>query len=84
MVADAALTAVVASFPEAAAKIRRLFQDHPSFRSLCQDYRDCQAAWQHWRQAETEDASFLSQSYADLLEELKEEVRRYLEKEEEP
>ncbi len=75
----AALAPVLEKFPEARAKIQQLFQQSPSFESLCEDYRDCLAAWQYWRQATSEDALAVHQSYAKLLQELEEEIRQYLE-----
>jgi len=80
----AALVAVMEKFPEAVAKIWDLFQRSYSFQSLCEDYRDCVAAWQYWRQAASEDAPALCQSYAELLQELEQEVRQYLEQEQAP
>jgi len=80
----AALASVLENFPEAAARIRELFQQSASFKSLCEDYRDCLAAWQYWQQASSEDAPALGQSYAELLQELEQEVREYLEQEQSP
>ena len=74
----AAMVAVMEKFPEAVARICELFQKSASFKSLCEDYRDCLAAWQYWQQAASEDAPALYQSYAELLEELEQEVREYL------
>jgi hypothetical protein len=82
--AAGALAPVLEKFSEAAVQIQQLFQQSPSFQSLCEDYRDCLAAWQHWRQAVSEEAPVLCQSYADLLQELEQEVRDYLEQEETP
>jgi hypothetical protein len=79
-----ALASVLEKFPEAAARIRELFQQTPSFQSLCEDYRDCLAAWWYWRQATTEEAPALCQSYTELLQELEQEVRQYLEQEQSP
>ena len=79
---ESALAPVLEKFPEAVAKIRQLFQESPSFKSLCEDYRDCLAAWRYWRQAASEDAPALCLSYAELLGDLEEEVRQYLEHEE--
>jgi hypothetical protein len=80
---DAAREAVLApaleKFPESAGKIGHLFQQSSSFQSLCEDYRDCLAAWQHWRQAASEEAPAVCRSYVELLGELEEEVRHYLE-----
>jgi hypothetical protein len=80
----AALASVLEEFPEAVARIRELFQQSPSFQSLCEDYRDCVAAWQYWRQAASEDAPALCQSYAELLQELEQEVQQYLEEQPSP
>jgi hypothetical protein len=80
----AALASVLENFPEAAARIRELFLRSPSFQSLCEDYRDCLAAWHYWRQAASGEAPALYQSYAELLEELEQEVRQYLEQEQAP
>jgi hypothetical protein len=80
----AALTSVLEQFPEAALRIQKLFLQSPSFQSLCEDYYDSLAAWQYWRQAASEDAPALCQSYAELLEELGQEVRQYLEQEQAP
>jgi hypothetical protein len=80
----AALASVLEKFPEAAARIRDLFQQSSSFQSLCEDYRDCLAAWWYWRQASSEEAPALYQSYAELLQELEQEVRQYLEQEQAP
>ena len=80
----AALESVMEKFPEAVNSIWELFQQSASFQSLCEDYRDCVAAWQYWRQATSEDAPALCQSYAELLQELEQEVRQYLEEEPSP
>jgi hypothetical protein len=75
----AALASVLEKFPEGAALIRELFQHNPSFQSLCEDYRDCLAAWQYWRQADSAEAPALCRSYAEVRHELEQEVRQYLE-----
>jgi hypothetical protein len=79
-----ALVAVMEKFPEAVAIICELFQKSASFKSLCEDYRDCLAAWQYWQQAASEDAPALCQSYAELHQELEQEVRQYLAPEQSP
>ncbi|AEB10190.1 hypothetical protein [Desulfobacca acetoxidans] len=76
---SAALASVLENFPQEGDKIRQLFQQSSSFQSLCEDYRDCLAARQYWRQASSEEATNLSRSYAKLLLELEQEVRQYLE-----
>jgi hypothetical protein len=79
-----ALASILEKFPEAPARIREVFLQSPSFQSLCEDYRDCLAAWQYWRQAASKDAPALCQSYAELLQELEQEVRQYLEEKPSP
>ncbi len=81
---ETTLAPVLEKFPEVKAKIQQLFQQSPSFQSICEDYRDCLAAWQHWRQATSEEAPALCQSYAELLQELDQEVREFLEQESAP
>jgi len=81
---QAALVAVIEKFPEAVARIWELFQQSHAFQSLCEDYRDCLAVWHYWRQASSEEAPALCQSYAELLQELEQEVRQYLEPEQAP
>jgi hypothetical protein len=79
---NTALAAVLENFPEAMARIRELFQQSHSFQSLCEDYRDCLAALSYWRQAAADEAQALCQSYIELLQELEQEVRHYLEHDE--
>ena len=66
---------------EAAAKFQVLIQENPSFQSLCEDYRDCLAALEHWQAATSTEAPEVVQSYVELLQELEQEVRQYLEDE---
>ena len=76
---NAALASVLENFPEAAARIRELFLQNPYFRSLCEDYRECLANWRHWRQADSEQAPDYCKIYAELLQELEQEIRQSLE-----
>jgi uncharacterized protein YukE len=39
------------------------------------------AAFQHWQQATSKEAPELSRSYAELLQELEQEIQQYLEAE---
>ena len=66
-------------FPEARAALQRLFRDSTSFQSLCEDYRDCLAALQYWEQSTSAEAAALAKSYAELLGELEQEVKQFLE-----
>ena len=75
----ARLLPVLKRFPEARAALRRLFRDSASFQSLCEDYRDCLAALQYWEQSISGEAPALAGAYAELLRELEQEVRQFLE-----
>ena len=68
-------------FPDSKEAVKAFYRESEDFQSLCEDYQDCLVAWHHWRQATSEDAPALCQSYAELLQELEQEVRDYLEHE---
>jgi hypothetical protein len=76
------LAAVMKGFPEHNAALQRLFLANPSFQSLCGDYADCLAALKHWEQSNAKEAPDMRGAYVDLLGELEQEVRQYLEYEE--
>ena len=75
----AGLAAILERFPGHNVILHQFFQESSSFQSLCADYWDCLVAWQNWRQASSREAPAVSQSYAELLQELEEDVRKYLE-----
>ena len=81
---EVSLIPVLKKFPEATVRVQELFQQSSSFQSLCEDYHDCLSAWQYWRQAASEEAPDLYQSYTELLQELEQEIRQYLEQEQAP
>ena len=58
--------------------IERSYWQSFSFRSLCEDYRDCFAAREHWRQQALEDSRSLELEYTDLLAELGSEISHWL------
>jgi hypothetical protein len=77
--AEAGLSLIMERFPEEGKALRRLFQDSPSFQSLCNDYRECLATLQNWQQSNSDEAPAWRDEYAHLLLELEQEVRQYLE-----
>jgi hypothetical protein len=81
LVERARLLPVLKRFPEARVALQRLFRDSASFQSLCEDYRDCLAALQYWEQSTSGEAPALAGAYAELLGELEQEVRQFLEDE---
>ena len=76
-----ALLPILKHFPEERTSLRRLFQKSPAFQTLCEDYRDCLTALEHWQAATSTEAPEVVQSYVELLQELEQEVRQYLEDE---
>jgi hypothetical protein len=75
---------ILKRFPDKRAALRCLFGESSSFQSLCDDYRDCLAALKYWEQSISEEAPALARVYAELLGELEQEVRQYLEQEQAP
>ena len=73
------LQPVLNRFPEVRPTLERLFRENSSFQSLCDDYRDCLKALRHWEQSSSKEAPALAQSYAELLEELEQEIGQFLE-----
>ena len=74
----AGLSLISERFPEEQETLRRLFQEIPSFQSLCADYRDCLSALKQWQESTSGEAPAMAQTYAELLQELELEVRQYL------
>jgi hypothetical protein len=73
------LLPILKRFPEERATLQRLFRESSSFQSLCDDYRDCLAALKYWEQSTSGEAPGLAGVYAELLGELAQEVRQFLE-----
>jgi hypothetical protein len=77
--AGAGFSLIMERFPGEGQALCRLFQESLSFESLCNDYRECHAVLQHWRQSTSEDAPVWRDEFAHLLLQLEQEVRKYLE-----
>ena len=59
--------------------IERSYCQSFSFRSLCEDYRDCFVAREHWRQQALEGSPRLELEYTELLAKLDNEISGWLE-----
>lgn len=55
------------------------FQRDENFQSLCRDYYACARALEAWKASDSENAPKRRQEYAELLAELEQEVRDWLE-----
>jgi hypothetical protein len=70
----APLDLIIARFPEHRDSLERLYTRSESFRSLCDDIRECLAALETWSQSMTEEAPAYRKEFATLLQELEEEL----------
>ena len=61
-------------FPERRETIKAHFKNNESFRTLCEDYRQCAEALQHWDHSLDEDAPARIHEYCALLRELEDEI----------
>ena len=61
-------------FPDRVETIKALFNNDESFQTVCDDYRRCAGALQHWNQSLDENAPMRVEEYEALLRELEEEV----------
>jgi hypothetical protein len=68
------LDLIVARFPGHRGSLERLYTRSESFRSLCEDVRDCLAAIETWTQSTAEEAPVYREEFAILLQELDEEL----------
>ena len=74
-----ALALIRASFAGQEKLIERVFGESRSFKTLCEDYRRCNEALQRFKQLATAESALRSQEYGDLLVELGQEIRAWLE-----
>ena len=65
---------VLEKFPDRGEDIKRLDKESQEFQSVCEDYRLCAEALQHWKQSLDENAPMRVEEYEALLRELEEEV----------
>ncbi|HQN19666.1 MAG TPA: hypothetical protein PKV86_11020 [Syntrophobacteraceae bacterium] len=75
------LDLIMARFPEHRESLGRLYGRSESFRSLCEDVRECLAALETWSRSMAEEAPAYRKEYAILLHELEEEVLEGLDNE---
>ena len=68
----------MSSFPDHQDKIKSLFREDETFRSLCEDYRKCFQALKHWNQSASEEALVRREEYGNLLQDLSEEILQSL------
>ena len=69
---------VLEKFPDRGEDIKRLYKESQEFQSVCEDYRLCAEALQHWTQSNEKEASIRRQEYEQLFQELMDEIYLYL------
>jgi len=65
---------VLETFPGHSDDIKRLFRENREFHSICEDYRQCTEALNHWSQSNEKEAPNRRQEYALLRQELMDEI----------
>jgi hypothetical protein len=77
-VVQTSLFAVSKRFPDRMNAIKRLFRENEVFQGLCEDYRRCAEAVEHWKRSTSEEASLLRKEYEALLRDLETEIMERL------
>ncbi len=69
---------VVRAFPGHGDAIKHLFKENENFHTLCEDYRLCTEALKRWNETTSDEAPARRREYAELLDDLESEIRKYL------
>ena len=69
---------VLEKFPDRYGDIKRLYKQSQEFQTVCEDYRLCAEALQHWYHSHEKVALARRNEYEQLFQELVEEIRLYL------
>ena len=73
------LSMIRAMFPDREQLVERAYRNNRPFRELCDDYRKCVAALEHWKQLEPNTSAPRCEEYTELLAELRGEIQIWLE-----
>ena len=65
---------VMERFPDRKDDLRQRYRTSESFQSLCQSYKKCTEALDHWTTANHKEAPKRQQEYSELLTELEKEI----------
>ena len=69
---------VLKRFPEHKDVIHQHFRKNENFQTICDDYRQCAEALDHWNDYTSEEAPARRDEYADLLQDLESEILKTL------
>jgi len=71
---------IVKRFPDRGDTVKQLFKESETFQNVCEDYRRCAEALQHWNQSASDEAPARREEYAALLRDLEAEILQNLNK----
>ena len=77
-VIKSSLFQVLKRFPEHKDTIHQHFRKKENFQNICDDYRQCAEALNHWNGSTSEEAPARRNEYADLLQDLESEILQTL------
>jgi hypothetical protein len=69
---------VLEKFPDRNREILNVYTKNQEFQTVCEDYRQCAEALHHWNQSHEKEAPIRRQEYAQLFQELMDEICLYL------
>ena len=69
---------VVKRFPDRKDTVIRLFNKSENFQSMCEDYRRCAEALQHWNESASDEGPARREDYAALLRDLEAKILQSL------
>ena len=69
---------VAKRFPGRGDEIKRLFRKNEDFHTICEDYGLCAEALKRWNESASKEAPGRRREYAELLEDLESEIRKFL------
>ena len=73
------LALITSRFDDGNGLIAQVFRTDGEFRSLCEDYCDCEQALKGWQASDAATATQRQQEYSKLLAELGQDIREWLE-----
>ena len=77
-VIQTSLFSIIKRFPDRKDTVKQLFKESETFHSMCEDYRRCAEAMQHWNQSASDEAPARREEYAALLRDLEAEILQSL------
>ena len=77
-VIQTSLFSVLKRFPNRKDTAKQLYRQSESFQTMCEDYRKCVKALDHWNQSEEEIAPIRHAEYSAIIQELEKDILQRL------